>query len=124
MCTGRLGCARPSTRLVAGCESGERGSWSHRLELGEERVSNALDSVQKDYLLMEIQEMGKIYKIRKLTSRECLRLMGVSDGDIDKIKGAGISETQQYKMAGNSIVVPVLEAIFTQMFRKDGDALF
>jgi site-specific DNA-cytosine methylase len=107
-----------------GGESGERGSWSHRLELGEERVSNALDSVQKDYLLMEIQEMGKIYKIRKLTSRECLRLMGVSDGDIDRIKEAGISETQQYKMAGNSIVVPVLEAIFTQMFRKDGDALF
>lgn len=36
----------------------------------------------------------------------------------------GISESQQYKMAGNSIVVQVLEGIFTQMFRKDEDALF
>ena len=50
--------------------------------------------------------------------------MGVSDSDIDKIKAAGISESQQYKMAGNSIVVQVLEGIFTQMFRKDDDALF
>ena len=68
--------------------------------------------------------MAKIYRIRKLTSRETFRLMGVSDADIDKIKAAGISESQQYKMAGNSIVVPVLEGIFTQMLRKDEDALF
>ena len=68
--------------------------------------------------------MAKIYRIRKLTSRETFRLMGVSDSDIDKIKAAGISESQQYKMAGNSIVVPVLEGIFTQMLRKDEDALF
>ena len=50
--------------------------------------------------------------------------MGVNDSDIDKIQAAGISESQQYKMAGNSIVVPVLEGIFTQMFRADGDSLF
>lgn len=70
------------------------------------------------------KDMSKIYRIRKLTSRECFRLMGVSDSDIDKVKEAGISESQQYKMAGNSIVVQVLEGIFTQMFRKDSDALF
>lgn len=70
------------------------------------------------------KDMAKHYRIRKLTSRECFRLMGVSDSDIDKIKAAGISESQQYKMAGNSIVVPVLEGIFTQMFRSDEDALF
>lgn len=68
--------------------------------------------------------MGKIYRIRKLTPRECFRLMGVSDSDIDKIKDAGISESQQYKMAGNSIVVQVLEGIFTQLFRTDPDSLF
>lgn len=69
-------------------------------------------------------DMAKIYRIRKLTSRECFRLMGVSDEDVDKIKASGISESQQYKMAGNSIVVQVLEGIFTQMFRKDSDCLF
>ena len=71
-----------------------------------------------------VLDMAKRYRIRKLTSRECFRFMGVNDDDIDKIKAAGISESQQYKMAGNSIVVPVLEGIFTQMFRVDDDALF
>lgn len=55
-------------------------------------------------------------KIRKLTPRECFRLMGFSDADFDKIHG--ISNTQLYKMAGNSIVVNVLEAIFKQLFKE------
>lgn len=56
------------------------------------------------------------YRIRKLTPRECFRLMGVSESDIDKIQEAGISKTQQYKMAGNSIVVDVLYYIFNNLF--------
>lgn len=68
--------------------------------------------------------MAKRYRIRKLTTRECFRLMDVRDEDIDKIKATGVSESQQYKLAGNSIVVSVLEGIFTQMFRADTDALF
>ena len=56
------------------------------------------------------------FRIRKLTPRECFRLMGVSDADIDKIQAAGISKSQQYKMAGNSIVVNCLSAIFRQLF--------
>ena len=58
------------------------------------------------------------YRIRKLTPRECFRLMGMNDDDIDKIQQAGISNTQQYKMAGNSICVNVLEAIFRNLFVK------
>ena len=58
------------------------------------------------------------FRIRKLTPRECFRLMGMSDDDIDKIQAAGISNTQQYKMAGNSIVVDVLEAIFKNLFME------
>ena len=54
-------------------------------------------------------------RIRKLTERECFRLMGVDDADIDKIQDAGISRTQQYKMAGNSIVVDVLCHIFDKL---------
>lgn len=100
-------------------------------------------------------DMAKIYRIRKLTPTECLRLMGVSDTDILKMQmypyhelvqnpryskkellegmteeekrrlmQKGISDSQLYKMAGNSIVVPVLEGIFTQMFRADSDCLF
>ena len=56
------------------------------------------------------------YRIRKLTPRECFRLMGVDDTDIDTIQAAGISNSQQYKMAGNSIVVDVLYHLFRKMF--------
>ena len=68
--------------------------------------------------------MAKIYRIRKLTPKECMRLMGVNDEDTQKMKDAGISDSQMYKLAGNSIVVNVLEGIFTQMFRADQDSLF
>ena len=56
------------------------------------------------------------YCIRKLTPRECLRLMDMDDSDIDKLMAAGTSNTQLYKMAGNSIVVNVLYHIFRKMF--------
>jgi DNA (cytosine-5)-methyltransferase 1 len=82
-----------------------------RLEINTKGVSNTLTTVQKDNYVLESN-----LKIRKLTPRECFRLMGVSEEDIDKIQAAGISETQQYKMAGNSIVVPVLEGIFRELF--------
>lgn len=52
------------------------------------------------------------FRIRKLTPRECWRLMGFDDADFDKAQAAGISNTQLYKQAGNSIVVNCLEAIF------------
>ena len=61
------------------------------------------------------------YRIRKLTPRECFRLMGVSEIDIDKIQSAGISKTQQYKMAGNIIVVDVLLFIFKNLFKENTD---
>ena len=56
------------------------------------------------------------FRIRKLTPRECFRLMGVSEENIDKIQEAGISNSQQYKLAGNSIVVDVLYYIFKELF--------
>lgn len=55
-------------------------------------------------------------RIRKLTPRECLRLMGWKDFEIDKIQAADISSTQQYRQAGNGIVVNVLEEIFRALF--------
>lgn len=55
--------------------------------------------------------------IRRLTPRECLRLMDVSDGDIDKIQAVGISDTQQYKLAWNSIVKAPMMEIFRNMLK-------
>ena len=56
------------------------------------------------------------FKIRKLTPKECWRLMGFSDQDFNKAKTTGLSNTQLYKQAGNSIVVNVLEKIFRNLF--------
>lgn len=56
------------------------------------------------------------YRIRKLTPRECFRLMGVDDPNIDKLMGASISNSQLYKCAGNSIVVDVLYHIFRKIY--------
>ena len=58
------------------------------------------------------------YRIRKLTPRECFRLMGVTEADIDKIQQSGVSQSQQYKMAGNSIVVDCLYHMFRKMFTE------
>ena len=54
------------------------------------------------------------YRIRKLTPKECWRLMGFSDEDFEKAAKVN-SNTQLYKQAGNSIVKDVLMAIFRQM---------
>lgn len=56
------------------------------------------------------------YRIRKLTPKECFRLMGFVDEDFYKCQDAGISNSQLYKQAGNSIVVNVLMAIFGQLY--------
>ena len=52
-------------------------------------------------------------RIRKLTPKECFRLMGVKDEDSDKLKG--MSDMNLYHLAGDSIIVDVLMAIFKKM---------
>lgn len=54
------------------------------------------------------------YRIRKLTPKECWRLMGYTDEDFDKALSVN-SNTQLYKQAGNAIVKQVLMAIFSQL---------
>ena len=55
-------------------------------------------------------------RIRKLTPKECWRLMGFDDEDFEKAARIPTSNTQLYKQAGNSIVVNVLENIFKNLF--------
>ena len=57
------------------------------------------------------------YKLRKLTPKECWRLMGFKDEQFEKAQEI-CSNTQLYKQAGNSIVVNVLEAIFRQVIKS------
>ena len=62
----------------------------------------------------KVNESGQ-YVPRRLTPKETWRLMGVNDEDIEKASQL-VSNTSLYKQSGNSIVVPVLEAIFKQWF--------
>ena len=80
------------------------------LEPNTQGVVNALTTVQKDNLVMETPR----YRIRKLTPRECWRLMGYTDEDFDRAAAVN-SNTQLYKEAGNAIVKQVLMAIFRQL---------
>lgn len=72
-------------------------------------VSPTITSMENGLYKIESQ-----YRIRKLTPRECWRLMDFSDADFDKAAEVN-SNTQLYKQAGNSIVKNVLIAIFGQM---------
>ena len=59
-------------------------------------------------------------RIRKLTPKECYRLMGFSDEEFERAENVPTSNSQLYKQAGNSIVVDVLEEIFRMMFDENG----
>lgn len=83
-----------------------------RLEINSRNLSNTLTTVQKDNVVVEPSE--KQLRIRKLTPKECGRLMGVRDSDID-IMSKNQSNSSLYHLFGDSIVVDVLMAIFKQM---------
>lgn len=70
--------------------------------------------VELKIIIMEDKIVPKI-RIRKLTPTECYKLMGFTSKDCKKASDAGVSDSQLYKQAGNSIVVNVLEAIFTSL---------
>lgn len=84
----------------------------------EPRVySNIIPTLSaRDYKdpLRVAEPAGEDMRIRKLTPKECWRLMGFTDEDFSRAQAVN-SDTQLYKQAGNSIVVQVLEAIFAQM---------
>ena len=54
-------------------------------------------------------------KIRKLTPLECVRLMGFKDEDYESMRAIGMSDSMIYHCCGDSIVVPVLISIFSQV---------
>ena len=79
------------------------------LEPRKDGNTNTITSVQKDNYI------ATPYRIRKLTEVECWKLMGFEKSDCEKARASGISKTQLYKQAGNSIVVKVLEAILKEL---------
>ncbi|MEG1313750.1 MAG: DNA cytosine methyltransferase, partial [Bacilli bacterium] len=80
---------------------------------GENGISPALDTCTGGNRMPKVFD-NQEFRIRRLVPLECFRLMGVKDEDFKKLQG--ISNTQLYKLAGNSIVVDVLMAIFRNLF--------
>lgn len=62
---------------------------------------------------VKIEDNGRY---RKLTPKEYFRLMGFTDSDYEVLASNGISKTQIYKMAGNSIAVTMLEHLFRKLY--------
>lgn len=89
-----------------------------RLEFNKRGITNTITTVQKDNYCVE----SPPFRIRKLTPLECWRLMGFSDEDFEKAEAVN-SNSQLYKQAGNSIVVDVLEVIFSQLFKTNNSEL-
>jgi DNA (cytosine-5)-methyltransferase 1 len=93
-----------------------------RLEVGE-NISNTLHASSFENTNQYLYEPNRKnnleydnFRIRKLTPKECFRLMDVPEKDIDKLMNSGISNSQLYKLAGNSIVVSCLYHIFRKLF--------
>lgn len=68
-------------------------------------------------LMGGVLRVNNMYRIRKLTPKECWRLMGFDDSDFEKAEKVN-SNSQLYKQAGNSIVVNVLEEILRNLLCK------
>lgn len=122
---GRVG-KQMSNTLTTSCNIGvvqvgnivETDSFGGNPERGrvydDKGISPCLSTMQGGGLEPKIKDN---YRIRRLTPRECWRLMGVKDEQFDKLHD--ISNTQLYKLAGNSIVVDVLMGIFKNLFLSD-----
>lgn len=94
-------------------------NWKHKAGDGTKtrsrRISEIHPALQANTGVSQQTYLAETpYRIRKLTPKECWRLMGFTDEDFYKAEEVN-SNTQLYKQAGNSIVVKVLEAIFKQM---------
>ena len=95
----------------------EKRSNMTKLEPRSDGLSNTLTTVQKDNYILEV---GDKMRIRKLTPKECFRLMGFDDESFHRAEAVN-SNTQLYKQAGNSIVVDVLEELFCMMLDENGE---
>lgn len=105
-------------RYTAAAQRGrydENGKVRQHIEISDREYSNTLTTVQKDALVSNGTD------VRKLTPKEYFRLMGFDDADVDLLVNNGISNSQLYKMAGNSIVVNMLEFLFCQIFDSDDE---
>lgn len=113
----------PKVTQLARCVKAryDSGIGNHKGESSGVFMMNVTKEELDEILSEEKETLGIIFEdkesnihigmIRKLTPRECLRLQGFTDEQIDKLINAGFSDSRLYKMAGNAVTVPVISAI-------------
>ena len=69
--------------------------------------------------IARVMDINEDMYVRRLTPKEYFRLMGFDDKDVDMLAWNGISNSHLYRMAGNSVVVPVMEAIMENLFLNE-----
>lgn len=84
---------------------------TEQLEVRDDEVSNTITSVTKDAYVTNR------YRIRKLTPSECWTLQGFTSDMFNAAKNAGVSNSQLYKQAGNSITIPLVAEIGKKFLR-------
>ena len=94
----------------------DRGISNHKSE-----GTAVIEKIGNDNLVMEGEILLPYIRIRKLTPKECHRLMGFDDIDIDRCKAVGMSDAQGYKQAGNSIVTNVIALIAEHFYKAQYD---
>ena len=103
----------PQISVIGQLKGGEKGCVVDRDGIGYTLTATEY----KDPLKIAEPGNTRTVRIRKLTPRECWRLMGFTDEEFDRVHG--ISNSQLYKQAGNSIVVNVLSALLSQLFYRE-----
>ena len=79
----------------------------------------ALTIPTKDQTKVALSGWSSKLRIRKLTPKECIRLMGFTDEDYEAMREIGMTDSAIYHMVGDSIVVTVLISIFSQLMYED-----
>lgn len=90
----------------------------------EENICPTINTCQggnRQPLLCADNEEKKMRLVRKLTPKEAHRLMGFRDEDYDKCKAIGMSDTQGYCQAGNSIVTDVVSLLAQHIYKAQYD---
>lgn len=88
-------------------KSNDNTQWYQQDRIYDDECAIAVTTICNPYYRNDL-------RIRKLTPRECGRLMGFKDEEIDKIL-KGQSDSSAYHLFGDSIVVNVIEAILKMM---------
>lgn len=83
--------------------------------IDSEKLKFTFDSKNEE---LQKSHIDKDFKIRKLTPKECFRLMGLKDKDIEMLINSELSDCALYRLAGNSIVKNILDFIHINSFKQ------